>query len=233
MLGWWVGFDEDSSGHWIYFPDKQNVSIKCSVKFDAADVKVYLPQVVSTEGEQKKSTIEQPSKPSEQRLVQELIESIQEPIEATDVVNSLRDNFRKQLDIEGCPKCIWQESTAVKHLHSSEGVISNLPKECGQLPKGIQEVTGDDEASTMAAVAIAEVDEIEPSYEEACLRSDWPEWRRAMDVELQNLELAETWDVVERPSSINIVDPKWVFCLKKDSEEKIIKWKGGLPKFMR
>ena len=80
----------------------------------------------------------------------------------------------------------------------------------------------------MAAVAIAEVDEIEPSYEEVHLRSDWPEWRRVIDVELQNLELAKTWDVVERPSGINIVDSKWVFCLKKDSEGKIIKWKAHL-----
>ena len=55
----------------------------------------------------------------------------------------------------------------------------------------------------MAAVVIAEVDEIEPSYEEARLRPDWPEWRKAIDVELWNLELAETWDVVERPSSDN------------------------------
>ena len=62
-------------------------------------MKVYLPQVVSTEGEQKKSTVEQPSKPSEQRLVQE-------PIEATNVVNPLGDNFEKQPDIEGHPKCI-------------------------------------------------------------------------------------------------------------------------------
>ena len=43
VVGQWVGFDEDSSDHWIYFPDKQNVSIECSVKFNAANVKVYLP----------------------------------------------------------------------------------------------------------------------------------------------------------------------------------------------
>jgi hypothetical protein len=50
----------------------------------------------------------------------------------------------------------------------------------------------------------------------AHLRSDWPEWRRAIDVEFQNFESAGTWDVVERLSGVNIVDSKWVFYLKKD-----------------
>jgi hypothetical protein len=33
-VGRWVGFDEVSNGHRIYWPDKQTVSIKCSIKFD-------------------------------------------------------------------------------------------------------------------------------------------------------------------------------------------------------
>ena len=94
-------------------------------------------------------------------------------------------------------------------------------------PGFITEVTGDDKATT-AAVAIVEIDEVELSYEEAQLRVDWPEWRKAIDVELQNLKKAKTWDVIERPSSVNIVDSKWVFHLKKDSEGKIIKWKVHL-----
>jgi hypothetical protein len=56
----------------------------------------------------------------------------------------------------------------------------------------------------------------------------WPEWRKAIDVELQNLKSACTWDVVERPGGVNIVDSKWGFCLKKDAEEKIVKWKAQL-----
>ena len=44
-------------------------------------------------------------------------------------------------------------------------------------------------------------------------------------MELQNLKKAKTWDVIERPSGVNVVDSKWVFCLKKDSLGKIVKWK--------
>ena len=37
-----------------------------------------------------------------------------------------------------------------------------------------------------------------------------------------------TWDVVERPENTNVVDSKWVFCLKKDAEGKVVKWKAHL-----
>ena len=65
----------------------------------------------------------------------------------------------------------------------------------------------------MAAVALTELDETEPSYEEARMRLDWPEWQKVIDVELENLQSAGTWEVVERPVGINIVDSKWVFRL--------------------
>ena len=109
-------------------------------------------------------------------------------------------------------------------------MVSNLPKDCGQLPKDVQQgsitkVVDDDEATTTATVAIAEIDEVEPLYEEAHLRSDWLEWRKGIDVELQNLKLAGTWDVVERPGGVNIVDSKWVFHLKKDAERKLLSGK--------
>ena len=111
--------------------------------------------------------------------------------------------------------------------------MSAKPSERGQLPKGVQpgfieEVVEDDETVSMAAVANAESDEVEPTYEEARRRSDWPEWRNAIDMELQNLKDAGTWDVVERPGDANVVDSKWVFQLKKDAKGKVIKWKACL-----
>ena len=97
-MGCWVGFDEDSSDHQIYFPEKRTVAIECSVKFDPTDVKIYLPQVISTEGEQEKPAVEQLSKSSGPGPVSQLIES-------TDV-DPLGDKFEQQPDIGKCPKCL-------------------------------------------------------------------------------------------------------------------------------
>jgi Reverse transcriptase (RNA-dependent DNA polymerase) len=80
----------------------------------------------------------------------------------------------------------------------------------------------------MAAVAIvsSEVNEVEPSYEEAHSKSNWPKWKEAINVELQNLNKAKTWEVVKRPEGVNVVGLKWVF--KNDAEGKVLKWKACL-----
>ena len=129
--------------------------------------------------------------------------------------------------------------------------MSNLPKECGQILKGVQQIDLPrieeiDEADVvkiaefneaepnvledMVAVAVIgpETDDLEPSYEEAHRQSNWPEWKKAIDVELENLKIVGTWDVVERPENTNVVDSKWVFCLKKDAEGQVVKWKAHL-----
>ena len=59
-----------------------------------------------------------------------------------------------------------------------------------------------------AAVIGPEIDKIEPSHEEACRQSNWPEWKKAINIELENLKAARTWDVVERPENTNVVDSK-------------------------
>ena len=74
------------------------------MKFDTSNVKVYLPEVVSTDVvDRKELAVEQLSKLSGQEL-----------IESTDVVDPLGDNFEHQPDIESCPKRIRQESAAIK-----------------------------------------------------------------------------------------------------------------------
>ena len=80
----------------------------------------------------------------------------------------------------------------------------------------------------MAAMVITELDEVEPSYEEARVRVDWPEWKKMIDVKLKNLETAGTWELVERPDVVNVVDSKWLFRLKKNAEGKVVKWKARL-----
>jgi hypothetical protein len=144
---------------------------------------------------------------------------------------------------QGRPKCICTESVLIRRLCTGEGVISNLPCEKGELPKGIQE---GDEAAQMAelddkwelmdsrdvasgmAATMAEADALVPTYEKDQSRSDWPKWEGAIQVELNNLKTARTWELVERPLNTNIVNSKWVFHIKKDVVGIILKWKTQL-----
>ena len=52
--GRWVGYDENSSGHRIYSPEKRSVSIQRSVKFSPDEANIYLPRTDTLEGERKR-----------------------------------------------------------------------------------------------------------------------------------------------------------------------------------
>jgi hypothetical protein len=88
------------------------------------------------------------------------------------------------------------------------------------------------EASGVEFAASAKVDEetIEPSYEEAKKRSDWPEWLKAAQIEYETLLAAGTWyeKLVERPEDQNVVDCKWALRLKKKADGTVDKWKARL-----
>src|SRR6202795_4458252 len=79
----------------------------------------------------------------------------------------------------------------------------------------------------MSAV-MAEAEAIEPTFEEAKHRTDWPKWQGALKVELATLKAAGTWTVVKRPENTNVVDSKWVFRIKKNSAGEIEKHKARL-----
>lgn len=207
-IGRWVGFDEMSNGHRIYWPGKHSVSIERSVKFDT-EADIFLPNSVPLEGEQvpkvPKVTIN-PEQPTVHTIISESAQPTTTiPSSTVTPVNHLGDNFEHLPKDQGRPKRIRTESAAIRRLCTGEGVISNLPRERGELPRGIQET---DEAAQMAglddewemidpgevvsgmAAAMAEADALEPSYEEAQSRSDWPEWEKAIQVELDALRTA-------------------------------------------
>jgi hypothetical protein len=87
---------------------------------------------------------------------------------------------------------------------------------------------GLDGAGSAFFAAMAEADALEPTYEEAQKRSDWPKWKEAIQTELAALRAAGTWTVVERPTNRNVVDSKWVFRVKKNAGGEIEKWKARL-----
>ena len=49
---------------------------------------------------------------------------------------------------------------------------------------------------------------LEPDYEDAKKRPDWPKWQEAIKKELESLEKMGTWRLVRRPPNTNIVDSK-------------------------
>jgi transposase InsO family protein len=96
--------------------------------------------------------------------------------------------------------------------------------------EGADDSDANDEDYAFHASAAAQQDaEGDPkSLSEARSRADWPDWKAAMDRELETLEKALTWTTVPQPKGKNIVGSKWVFKLKRKADGSIDKYKARL-----
>ena len=63
---------------------------------------------------------------------------------------------------------------------------------------------------------------------EARSHQDWPEWKKAMDTEIHQLENLGTYIKVKIPKDRVAINCKWVFHLKRDAESKIVRHKARL-----
>ena len=150
-IGCWVGFDETSNGHRIYWADKRTVGIERSVKFDSDWVMV--PRTVTLEGEPVGSKPESLAAPKEITPATPA-QHPQTPIgtaPATPARDHLGANFEPATSHEPRPQRIRKESDYVKRLRTGEWTTGSgkavpkglqLVKESG----GVERREGDDEA---------------------------------------------------------------------------------------
>jgi hypothetical protein len=66
----------------------------------------------------------------------------------------------------------------------------------------------------------------EPSDYQAAMSDS--KWKSAMDKEYATLLKNETWQLVPRKSGANIIDCKWVYKIKKESDGSIDRYKARL-----
>ncbi|POV95959.1 hypothetical protein PSTT_15929 [Puccinia striiformis] len=57
---------------------------------------------------------------------------------------------------------------------------------------------------------------------------DATEWRKAAELELNQLEKLEVWEVVEARKGIKVIGARWVFALKRDSTGVIVRFKASI-----
>ena len=84
------------------------------------------------------------------------------------------------------------------------------------------------EYDNLIAEAIDDMSSDPTSLTEAQSRSDWPQWKGAMDREMATLERAGTWQTVQRPHNKNVVGSKWVFRIKCKADGSVDKYKACL-----
>lgn len=72
-------------------------------------------------------------------------------------------------------------------------------------------------------------DDFEPeTIEEALSCADSAKWRQAILEELKAFEINNAWTLVDKPDSKNVIKNKWVFKIKRNDKNEIIKYKARL-----
>lgn len=66
------------------------------------------------------------------------------------------------------------------------------------------------------------------SIQEAKKRSDWPQWKQAINEEYSSLMKNQTWSLCELPKGRRAISNKWVFKLKLKANGEIDKYKARL-----
>ena len=67
---------------------------------------------------------------------------------------------------------------------------------------------------------------IPADYNEAMASPDADKWKTAMDIEMNSLNVNDTWDVVKLPDGKHTVGGKWVYNIKCDKNNEIEKFKA-------
>ena len=66
------------------------------------------------------------------------------------------------------------------------------------------------------------------SFEEACQCDNSTEWIEAAEDEMQSLRENQTWELVDKPIEAKIIDCRWLFKIKYQSNGAIARFKAKL-----
>ena len=238
--GHWVGFDPESDGHRIYFPDHGNIGIEWSVAFEQHDASAPPQMMASTpiEGEQVPHV--EPVPEAEREEVNQHTEPTPRTT-ANTPVDHLGSNFKSPDPQPQLCRSLGQhfESEYFRWLREGQGTVDGRkPKETAALTEvlhgGMNEGELPDNDNVVYAIVarVSKAKGLDPStINKAHARPDWPKWDEAISKELASLEATHMWDVVECPKGMNIVGCKWVFKIKRNAVGEIDKYKARLVVF--
>ena len=214
--GCWLGIDEESKGAWIYWPDTKSINVERNIYYDDMSAS-------HNEGEQHDSIVTSSDLPTK-------IPDVEPP-------TAQEENS----EAENSTACIRKPTKRVQDLLEGNATWTNKSKAQKvfpgvQLPTKIPENNADvadwatnaiDELALAAETTNSEA--LEPqSLSEAKSRPDWKMWEKAIEEELETLQVAGTWKLVDAPEGVNVVGSKWVFRAKKDAGGNVVRYKACL-----
>jgi hypothetical protein len=209
----WLGFDESSNGHRVYWPVRRSISVERSVRLSTQEMRIdegepdvnigplepqdelTAPVPASTTPAPAPERPETPPPPATQSTIVVPDELVYvEPVEPLIVTGKrARKVSRKIADIE----------RGVAVAKSAESIELAL------------------------AAETADVLDDPRTLKEAMARPNSARWQEAMNEELRKLTQRQSWIPVNHPGrDVNIITGKWVFRTKRDKDGNVVGYRA-------
>ena len=264
--GRFVGYDAESKGCRIYWPNSRSIGVERDLIFEDRPVNselITLPEPFPVRNKRPKPTATTPPeipKSHDAQPPEADPDSANQPTPSVDITAAPPDlvpdedqsDAAEAESINPRSKRIRKPSPLLRDLLEGKS-DGGTARGKSRIPKGVQLPTGmtatqDDlelelecditacfaHESQVIEVAMASApdtgiaDDDPKNLAEAMERSDWPEWKKAMDEEIALMAKYDVWDEVDHPDDANLVGCRWVFRIKRDSDGKILKYRARL-----
>jgi hypothetical protein len=236
-LGYFVGLDNESTGHRIYFPEKRTVKPEREVVYnlEAASEMVVLPSEVQSVGEKEKDILN--THPAIQPQIEEITDPADDDDDAAKLPPPADDPIPHAIDPDDDDEP--ERGRTKKRANRDPSPVTPPPPRVRPQP-GYYKTVKNPQFANMAT-ANAE-DDWRPLYcfaavgmgnEPATLAQarNGPhakEWDEAYKAEINQLEQRRTWIVVDRPKDKPVIPCRPIFKEKLGSSGEIAKRKARL-----
>nr|GAT54265.1 polyprotein [Mycena chlorophos] len=226
--GHWIGYDQESNGHCVYYPDNGTIRPELSVRFEKTARRGAGMYKLLNEGEMEKSasskqqsTANAPSAPPAQPQVPPAPAQIPLPPSGTSSPLTRRRQrlpeasphppapFHPQTPSPLAPRDI---SSKIDPRNILEGARTRGK---ASLADGKDTELGGSVNTEFAYLAGGTLTDT-PTVEEAMERDDWPLFKQAMEAEMDAMSKTGTFGdrLVSRPADRNVVGAKWALRIK-------------------
>ncbi|PIL34675.1 transcription factor [Ganoderma sinense ZZ0214-1] len=219
----WVGFDTQSKGHRVYWPERRSVTVERNVRFAAPNLPApFADDDADLEGEEDGEEpgvdVKAPSP---------------EPRETEPTVDMPAQNAPSVVEPTGRQTRTRAPSRIVRDILGGKAADKKLPRgvRVQEVPEeeAVEEMLKEEVDGIAMAAAQAQEEGLDPaSLAEAKRRPEWPRWEEAMKEEMEALAKHGTWRVERPPLGTNIVSCRWVFHAKKDASGNISRYRARL-----
>jgi hypothetical protein len=232
--GYFVGYDNESTGYRIYFPEKRIVKPEREVVFDLdqLDDSILIPAENQSEGEKRKIILDTPQQAPEATTQQRTIEQDPTPsdndedppdnADDNDELTRTRQRPRTQTRPQRDPSIEHPERPRTR---PTPGFFKTLHNQGRQSANLTIDERFDSPIFAMAAGGIG----TEPrTLDEALEGPNADEWHTAWKAEIDQLESRGTWQIVDRPIDKPVIPSRPIFKQKLGPDGEIQKFKARI-----